>query len=76
MRKNKNQNTARSTVTINRFEAWRKVRGITRVLENIPKNELDTVLQSFFGEIRKNYGTEYKPEWIDTLRIKGENTAS
>jgi len=53
--KNKNQNTARSIVTwINRFEAWRKVRGITWELENIPENELDTILQSFFGgEIRK-----------------------
>jgi len=52
--KNKNQNTAKLTVTwIKRFEAWRKVRGITRELENIPEDELDTILLSFFGEIRK-----------------------
>ena len=60
--KNKNRNTIKSTVTwINRFEAWQKVRGINNELENIPKNELDHVLQSFFAEIRKSDGTEYKP---------------
>ena len=66
--KNKNQNTAKSTVTwIKRFEAWRKVKEITRELENIPEDELDTVLQSFFGEIRKNDGTEYEPECLRVM---------
>jgi len=66
--KNKNQNTARSTITwINRFDAWRKARGITMELENIPENELDTVLQSFFGEIRKNDGKEYEPECLRVM---------
>ena len=65
--KNKNKNTAKSTVTwINRFEAWRKVRGITTEWENTPENELDNVLQSFFGEIQKSDGTEYEPE---SLRV-------
>ena len=50
--KDKNKNTIRSTVTwIKRFEAWYKERGINNELENIPENELDNVLQSFFAEI-------------------------
>ena len=35
-------------------------------MENTPENELDNVLQSFFGEIRKSDGTEYEPE---SLRV-------
>ena len=50
--KNKNKNTMKSTVTwINRFETWQKVRGIANKLENIPVNDLDSILQSFFAEI-------------------------
>ena len=46
--KNKNKNTMKSTVTwIHRFETWRKVRGIANELENVPVNNLDSVLQSF-----------------------------
>ena len=62
-----NKNTIRSTATwINRFEAWHKVRGITNELENIPENELDNILQSFFAKIQKSDGTEYEPE---SLRV-------
>ena len=63
--KNKNKNTMKSTVTwINRFETWRKVRGIANELENIPVNDLDDILQSFFAEIQKSDGTEYEPECL------------
>ena len=66
--KNKNKNTIRSTVTwIKRFEAWRKERGINNELENIPENELDNVLQSFFAEIRKSDGTDYEPECLRVM---------
>ena len=66
--KNKNKNTIKSTVTwINRFEAWHKARGINNELENIPENELDHVLQSFFAEIRKSDGTEYEPECLRVM---------
>ena len=65
--KDKNKNTIKSTVTwINRFDAWRKVRGINNELENIPENELDHILQSFFAEICKSDGTKYEPE---SLRV-------
>ena len=50
--KNKNKNTMKSTVTwIKRFETWRKLRGIVNELEDIPVNDLDSILQSFFAEI-------------------------
>ena len=66
--KNKNKNTMKSTVTwIKRFETWRKVRGIANELENIPVNDLDSILQSFFTEIRKSDGTEYEPECLRVM---------
>ena len=58
----------KSTVTwINHFETWRKVRGIANELENIPVNDLDDILQSFFAEIQKSDGTEYKPECLRVM---------
>ena len=58
----------KSTVTwINHFETWRKVRGIANELENIPVNDLDDILQSFFAEIRKSDGTEYEPECLRVM---------
>ena len=58
----------KSTVTwTNRFETWRKLRGITNELENIPENDLDNILQSFFAEIRKSDGTEYEPECLRVM---------
>jgi len=33
----------------------------------MPENELDTILQSFFGKIRKNDGTEYDPECLRVM---------
>lgn len=66
--KNKNKNTMKSTVTwINRFETWRKLRGIRNELKNIPPNDLDSILQSFFAEIRKSDGTEYEPECLRVM---------
>ena len=58
----------KSTVTwIKRFETWRKVRGIANELENTPVNDLDSILQSFFAEIRKSDGTEYEPECLRVM---------
>ena len=59
----------RTTVTwINRFETWQKVRGIANELENIPVNDLTVrILQSFFAEIRKSYGTEHEPECLRVM---------
>ena len=58
----------KSTVTwINRFETWQKVRGIANKLENIPVNDLDNILQSFFAEIRQGDGTEYEPECLRVM---------
>ena len=66
--KNKNKNTMKSTVTwINRLETWQKVRGIANELENIPVNDLDSILQSFLAEIRKSEGTEYGPECLRVM---------
>ena len=62
--KNKNKNTMKSTVTwINRFETWRKIRGIANKLESIPVNDLDSIL---LAEIRMADGTEYE---LECLRV-------
>jgi len=42
------------------------VRGVGNKLEDIPKSELDGILQRFFAKVRKQDGGEYKPE---SLRI-------
>ena len=58
----------KSTVMwINRFETWRKVRGIANEVENKPVNDLDHILQSFFAEIRKSDGTEYELECLRAM---------
>ena len=36
-------------------------------MENIPVNDLDDILQSFFAEIRKSDGTEYEPECLRVM---------
>ena len=55
----------KSTLTqINQFETWQKVRGIANELENIPVNDLDSILWSFFAEIRNSNGTEYEPKCL------------
>ena len=38
-------------------------------MENIPEEELDNVLQSFFAEIRKSGGTEYEPECLRVMLL-------
>ena len=36
-------------------------------MEEIPVNDLDSILQSFFVEIRKSDGTEYEPECLRVM---------
>ena len=52
--KNVNANTAKSTGTwVKRFNKWRTERQIGEQLEEIPKEQLDGILQLFFAEIAK-----------------------
>lgn len=66
--KNKNRNTTKTTLTwANRFETWRTVRQLEYKLEDIPRSELDGILQRFFAEVRKQDGREYEPESLRTM---------
>ena len=66
--KNNNRNTTKTTLTwANRFETWRTVREVGNKLEDIPKSELDGILQRFFAEVRKQDGGEYEPESLRTM---------
>lgn len=66
--KNKNKNTAKTTNTwVKRFEAWRSFKNMPYKLEEVPKAELDKVLQLFFAELRKKDGSEYEPESLRTM---------
>jgi len=48
--KNTSKNTMKTTTTwLNRFGKWQSARRIPQKLEDIPEQELDTVLQQFFA---------------------------
>ena len=66
--KNCNKTTMKTTVMwLNRFDKWRTVKKILHKLEDIPEQELDTVLQQFFAELRKIDGKEYEPDNLRTM---------
>ena len=63
----KNLNTQRSTIQwLNVYQRWAAERGMDENMNELPPNELDNVLQRFYGEIRKANGAEYEP---DCLRV-------
>ena len=39
------------------LKTWQIARGVANKLENIPVNDLDSILQSFFAEIHKFNGS-------------------
>jgi len=43
------------------------VREVGNKLEDIPKSKLDSILQRFFAEVRKQDGGEYEPESLHTM---------
>ena len=66
--RNVNANTAKSTGTwVKQFNKWRTGRQIGQKLEEIPKEQLDDILQLFFAEIRKNNGANYEPDSLRTM---------
>ena len=73
-----NRNTKRTTQTwLNRFDSWRKSRGISQELHEIPTEELDKILQHFFAELVKGDGTDPVTESNDSMpRQKPQRTWS
>ena len=60
-----NANTTKSTGTwVNK---WRTERQIGQIVEEIPKEHTDGILQLFFEEIHKNNGTNYEPNSLRTM---------
>ena len=57
--RSRNQKTTKSNLS-----AWKKFCESleeSRVIENIPANEVDLLLSKFFISVRKQNGTEYEP---------------
>ena len=55
---------------VKRFNKWGMERQIGQKLEQIPKEQLDGILQLFFAEIHKNHGTNYeKSSFIHLLNL-------
>jgi len=53
------------------LNAWKKVCESvkeTRVIKNIPANELDLLLTKFFISVRKQNGTEYEPSTLRSFQ--------
>ena len=60
--KSKNSNTTKATSQWMRvFNFWAALRGEVRPIYLLSPIDLDKVLQSFFGEIRKTNGDESEP---------------
>ena len=56
-----------TTTWLNRFDKWRSARKIPHKLEDIPEQELDTVLQQLFTELCKTNSKDYEPESLRTM---------
>ena len=60
---NNNLNTKCTTSTwLNRYEEWAEHKGMQTDLTDVPKEELDRVLQQFYAELVKKDEKEYVPE--------------
>ena len=67
--KNTNCNTAKSTKNwVNKYAKWAADNHIQTDLALIPEDELDTILQRFYSEIRKNDGENYEPESLKVMQ--------
>lgn len=62
-----NPNTVRGTKNwLGVYRQWAEVREKSLSLEGYDRRELDAVLSQFYGEVRKQDGTDYEP---DSLRV-------
>ena len=65
---NVNSNTALSTQNwLRRFSKWADERNVIGAIEEIPKGQLDGVLQQFYADLRKKNGEEYEPESLKVM---------
>ena len=67
--KNRNENTKRSTNTwVKRYQKWAEERGFEANIAQVPKSELDGILQQFYAELMKCDGEEYEPESLKVMQ--------
>ena len=60
---NSNLNTKRTTSTwLRRYEKWAEHKSVQMDFADVPKEELNRVLQQFYAELVKIDGKEYEPE--------------
>ena len=60
-------NTTTTKLTGTWVNMWRTERQIGQIVEEIPKEHTDGILQLFFAEIHKNSGTNYEPHSLRTM---------
>ena len=73
--KNANKNTKRTTqMWIRRFDAWRAERGISNLLHDTPRENLNTILKCFYAEVVKENGDEYEPDCLKTMLASLQTT--
>lgn len=62
------KNTKLSTNTwVNCYNDWAKERGFRKEIFEYPPHELDTILQTFYVEVRKSDGQEYEPQCLNVM---------
>lgn len=65
---NSNANTKRATSTwLGRYQKWAEHKGVHTDLADVPREELDRVLQQFYAELVKIDGSEYEPESLKVM---------
>ena len=67
--KTKNKNTSNSTSNWNRvFTKWAKERNLEEQIEKYEVNLLNTTLEQFYGEVRKQNGKDYEPDSLAVMQ--------
>ena len=64
---NSNLNTKRTSTWLKRYEKWAEHKGMQTDLADVPKEELNRVLQQFYAELVKIDGKEYEPESLKVM---------
>ena len=53
---------------LRRYQKWGKERGFESNITQVPKSELDDILQQFYAELITSNGQEYEPESLKVMQ--------
>lgn len=67
--KQKNKHTGLATSNwVRVFQSWAHSRGLQEVIENYNVQELNTTLEKFYAEVRRQNGKEYEPDSLSVMQ--------